>query len=156
MSEKNAWSTFIWYGGLVNMATALGETGLTKLFAESVAGYTTGMKWMAALAILVLIYFYAHYVFASITAHALAMYVPFVLVTLTAGAPAGLAVLCLTYFATLSASLTHFGTTPGPIYFGTGYAKQGTWWKIGLVASLINIAIWATIGAGWWRLLGWW
>jgi DASS family divalent anion:Na+ symporter len=65
-------------------------------------------------------------------------------------------VLCLTYFATLSASLTHFGTTPGPIYFGTGYAKQGTWWKIGLVASLINIAIWATIGAGWWRLLGWW
>lgn len=156
MGERNAWSTFIWYGGLVNMATALGETGLTKLFAESVAGYTTGMKWMAALAILVLIYFYAHYVFASITAHALAMYVPFLLVTLTAGAPAGLAVLCLTYFATLSASLTHFGTTPGPIYFGTGYAKQGTWWKIGLVASLVNILVWGTFGVGWWKMLGWW
>ncbi|HTH52251.1 MAG TPA: DASS family sodium-coupled anion symporter [Pyrinomonadaceae bacterium] len=156
MGERNAWSTFIWYGGLVNMATALGETGLTKLFAQSMAGYTTGMKWMMALAILVLIYFYAHYVFASITAHALAMYVPFLLVILAAGAPAGLAVLALTYFATLSASLTHFGTTPGPVYFGTGYAKQGTWWKIGLMASFVNILVWATIGVAWWKLLGWW
>ncbi|MBV9215084.1 MAG: DASS family sodium-coupled anion symporter [Acidobacteria bacterium] len=156
MGEKNAWSTFIWYGGLVNMAAALGDTGVTKLFAESVAGYTTGMTWMAALAVLLLVYFYAHYLFASVTAHALAMYVPFLLVTLTAGAPAGLAVLFLSYFATLSASLTHFGTTPGPIYFGTGYAKQGRWWTIGLMASIVNLAVWSTVGLGWWKLLGWW
>jgi DASS family divalent anion:Na+ symporter len=156
MGEKNAWSTFIWYGGLVNMATALGESGLPKLFAESVAQRTGGMTWMAALAILLLIYFYVHYLFASVTAHALAMYVPFLLVTIAAGAPAGLAVLFLTYFATLSASLTHFGTTPGPIYFGTGYAKQGTWWKIGLITSVINIAVWSTVGLAWWKLLGWW
>jgi DASS family divalent anion:Na+ symporter len=156
MGEKNAWSTFIWYGGLVNMATALGETGLTKLFASSVAGYTSGMTWMAALAVILVIYFYAHYAFASITAHALAMYVPFVVVTMAAGAPAGLAVLFLNYFSTLSASLTHYGTTPGPIYFGTGYARQGTWWTIGLIASIVNIAVWSTIGLGWWKILGWW
>ncbi|MBV9242405.1 MAG: DASS family sodium-coupled anion symporter [Acidobacteria bacterium] len=156
MGERNAWSTFIWYGGLVNMATALGETGLTKLFATSVASYTTGMTWALALAILLFVYFYSHYLFASITAHALAMYSAFAIVTLTAGTPGGLAVLFLTYFATLSASLTHFGTTPGPIYFGTGYAKQGTWWKIGFITSIINITVWSTIGLGWWKLLGWW
>ncbi|MFL6374829.1 MAG: DASS family sodium-coupled anion symporter [Pyrinomonadaceae bacterium] len=156
MGEKNAWSTFIWYGGLVNMATALGETGLTKLFAETVAARTTAMTWVAALAVLIVVYFYAHYVFASVTAHALAMYAPFLIVTITAGAPAGLAVLLLNYFSTLSASLTHYGTTPGPIYFGTGYAKQGTWWKIGFLTSVINIAIWSTVGIAWWKLLGWW
>jgi len=156
MGERSAWSTFIWYGGLVNMATALGETGLTKLFAASVASYTSGMSWIAALVVLLLVYFYAHYLFASVTAHALAMYVPFLAVTLTAGAPVGLTILFLNYFSTLSASLTHFGTTPGPIYFGTGYAKQSTWWKIGLAASVINITIWSTIGLGWWKLLGWW
>jgi DASS family divalent anion:Na+ symporter len=156
MGERNAWSTFIWYGGLVNMATALSETGLTKLFAETLAGRTNAMTWMAALAILVVVYFYAHYLFASITAHALAMYVPFLIVTITAGAPAGLAVLFLTFFATLSASLTHFGTTPGPIYFGTGYAKQATWWKIGFITSIINITVWSTVGLAWWKLLGWW
>jgi DASS family divalent anion:Na+ symporter len=114
------------------------------------------MTWMAALAVILVIYFYAHYAFASITAHALAMYVPFVVVTMAAGAPAGLAVLFLNYFSTLSASLTHYGTTPGPIYFGTGYAKQGTWWTIGLIASVVNIAVWSTIGLGWWKILGWW
>jgi DASS family divalent anion:Na+ symporter len=156
MGEKNAWSTFIWYGGLVNMATAIGESGLTKLFANAVASHTTGMTWMAALAILLLIYFYSHYLFASITAHVLAMFVPFLVVTLAAGAPAGLSVLFLTYFSTLNASLTHYGTTPGPIYFGLGYVKQGNWWAIGLIASTINIAVWSTIGLAWWKLLGWW
>lgn len=156
MSDSNAWSTFIWYGGLVNMATMLGETGLTKLFAERSAGLTGGMTWAAALALLLVIYFYSHYFFASITAHVLAMYVPFLVVTLAAGAPAGLAVLCLNYFSTLNASLTHYGTTPGPIYYGLGYVKQGVWWRIGLIASLVNILIWSTVGLGWWKLLGWW
>lgn len=154
--DSNAWSTFIWYGGLVNMASALGETGLTKLFAERSAAFTGGMAWMAALGILLLIYFYSHYFFASITAHVLAMYVPFLAVTLTAGAPAGLAVLCLNYFSTLNASLTHFGTTPGPIYFGLGYVKQGVWWRIGLIASVLNIIIWSTVGLAWWKVIGWW
>lgn len=156
MGERNAWSTFVWYGGLVNMATAVGETGLTKLFAGSVAGWTTGMMWATALAAIVLIYFYSHYFFASITAHVLAMFVPFLAVTIAAGAPAGLAVLSLAYFSNLNAGLTHFGTTPGPIYFGTGYVKQSAWWKTGLIASIINIAIWSGIGLLWWKLLGWW
>lgn len=156
MGDKNAWSTFIWYGGLVNMATALGETGLTKIFASSIASHMTGMTWVVALTVLLLVYFYAHYLFASVTAHALAMYVPFLVVIVAAGAPAGLAILFLNYFSTLSASLTHFGTTPGPIYFGTGYAKQGTWWTIGLIASVLNIIIWSTVGLGWWKILGWW
>ena len=69
ITEKAAWAVFIWYGGLVRMAEALGQTGLTKKFAEAAAGLTTGWKWWIALASLLLIYFYAHYVFASITAH---------------------------------------------------------------------------------------
>ncbi|MDM7923011.1 MAG: DASS family sodium-coupled anion symporter [Pyrinomonadaceae bacterium] len=156
MGEKNAWSVFIWYGGLVNMATELGNTGLTKIFAEYMGAYTGGMSWVAALAILSLVYFYTHYFFASITGHVLAMFVPFLAVTVTAGAPAGLAVLVLAYFSNLNAGLTHYGTTPAPIYFGTGYVAQSHWWKIGFVAAAANIIIWATAGPIWWRLLGWW
>lgn len=156
MGETNAWSVFIWYGGLVNMATAIGETGLPKLFAGAMAGYTAGMSWMLALSILVLVYFYTHYFFASITGHVLAMFVPFLAVTIGAGAPAGLTVLLLTYFSNLNAGLTHYGTTPGPIYFGTGYVKQKEWWTIGLIASVLNILIWSTVGLIWWKILGWW
>jgi len=156
MCESNAWSVFLWYGGLVNMAMVLGESGLTKLFAESVAGYTSGMSWGLALVTLALIFFYVHYFFASITSHVLAMYIPFIAVTTAAGAPVGLTVLLLAYFANLDAGLTHFGTTPGPIYFGTGYVKQKRWWTIGFIAAIINIVIWGTIGPVWWKALGWW
>lgn len=154
--ETHAWEVFIWYGGLVMMASALGETSIPKLFAERVAGVTGGWQWPAALAVLALVYFYAHYGFASITAHVTAMFIPFLAVTVAVGAPAGLTVLLLTYFSNLSAGLTHYGTTPAPVYFGTGYVKQKTWWTIGLIASILNIAIWSTAGILWWKALGWW
>jgi DASS family divalent anion:Na+ symporter len=156
MSERAAWDVFVWYGGLVRMAEALGETGITKRFAEVTAGMTVGWAWWAALAALLLVYFYAHYGFASITAHATAMYTPFLVVTIAAGAPPALAVLGLAYFSNLSAGLTHYGTTPAPIYFGAHYVTQKEWWKIGFVVSLIVIPVWAALGFSWWKVLGWW
>jgi DASS family divalent anion:Na+ symporter len=156
IAERGAWDVFIWYGGLVRMAEALGETGITKRFAEFAASFTAGWTWWAALAGLLLVYFYAHYGFASITAHVTAMYIPFLIVILAAGAPPYLAVLSLAYFSNLDASLTHYGTTPAPIWFGAGYVKQRTWWWLGLVVSVTNILIWVMVGFAWWKLLRWW
>lgn len=156
ISEHAAWDVFIWYGGLVRMAEALGETGITKRFAESAAGLAAGWIWWAALALLLVVYFYAHYGFASITAHVTAMYIPFLTVILAAGAPPHLAVLSLAYFSNLDASLTHFGTTPAPIYFGADYVTQRKWWWLGLLASLVNIPIWVIFGFAWWKLLKLW
>ena len=154
--ETPAWEVFIWYGGLLQMAKSLGESGIPKIFAESVASYTNGWNWMLALAFLLLIYFYAHYAFASITAHVTAMLIPFLAVTIAVGAPVGITVLLLAYLSNLSAGLTHYGTTPAPIYFGTGYVKQKKWWTIGLIASVLNILIWSCVGMLWWKVLGWW
>jgi DASS family divalent anion:Na+ symporter len=156
LAERGAWDIFIWYGGLVRMAEALGETGLTKRFAQTAAGFTAGWKWWAALAVLLLVYFYAHYAFASITAHATAMYTPFLAVILAAGAPPLVAVLLLAYSSNLMASLTNYGTTPAPIYFGAGYVKQLAWWRLGFLVSLPNLLIWAFLGLAWWKFLGWW
>lgn len=156
ITERGAWDVFIWYGGLVRMAEALGETGITKRFAETAASFTSGWSWGAALALLLLVYFYAHYGFASITAHVTAMYIPFLTVILAAGAPPYLAVLSLAYFSNLDASLTHYGTTPAPIYFGAGYVGQRTWWKLGLIASMVTIPIWVIFGFTWWKLLQLW
>ena len=33
LGDRAAWDTFIWYGGLINMAEALGDTGVTRQFA---------------------------------------------------------------------------------------------------------------------------
>jgi divalent anion:Na+ symporter, DASS family len=156
INEREAWSVFIWYGGLVRMAEALGQTGITKRFAESAAALTLGWKWWVALAVLLLIYFYAHYAFASITAHATAMYTPFLLVILAAGTPPWLAVLSLAYFSNLGAAVTHYGTTASPIYFGAGYVSQKTWWLLGLAVSVLTITVWTVVGFSWWKVLRLW
>jgi len=155
-SERGGWDVFIWYGGLVQLAGALAQTGITERFAQATASFTTGWPWWAALLGLLLVYFYAHYGFASITAHATAMYTPFLAVMLAAGAPAGIAVLSLAYCSNLMAGLTHYGTTPGPIYFGAGYVSQATWWRIGLIGSVASLAIWMTVGVAWWKVIGLW
>jgi DASS family divalent anion:Na+ symporter len=155
-TEHAAWEVFIWYGGMVRLAEALGETGLTQRFAQAAATFTGGWPWGLALAALLLLYFYSHYGFASITAHATAMFKPFLLVILAAGTPAWLGILLLAYGSNLMAGLTHYGTTPGPIYFGAGYVPQWTWWRLGFIASVLNLVVWTVVGCAWWRLLGWW
>lgn len=156
ISERGAWDVFLWYGGLVRMGEALGQTDLTRRFAEAAQTMTTGWPWWGALVLLGLVYFYAHYGFASITAHATAMYMPFLIVILAAGAPALLAAPLLAYLSNLMAGLTHYGTTPAPIYFGAGYVMQTIWWRLGAVASFVNLLIWFGLGPIWWRVLGWW
>ncbi|MDT4966558.1 MAG: divalent anion:Na+ symporter, family [Acidobacteriota bacterium] len=156
LAERGAWDVFIWYGGLVRMAEALGETGMTDRFANSVGFMTLGLKWWAAFAIVLLIYYYVHYGFASITAHVSALFIPFLAVIVKTGVPPVLAVLSLAYFSNLCASLTNYGTTSAPIWFGAGYVKQRTWWWLGLIVSVPNIMIWTVVGFLWWKVLGWW
>lgn len=156
VSERGAWDVFLWYGGLVRMAEAIGRSGITERFAQSAAGVTEGWVWGAALAALILIYFYAHYGFASITAHATAMFTPFVVVLIAAGTPPLLAAVTLAYASNLSAALTHYGTTTAPIYFGANYITQRDWWRLGFFVSLGTLGIWSTVGLVWWKVLGWW
>jgi DASS family divalent anion:Na+ symporter len=156
LGERSAWDTFIWYGAIYQMARGLGEAGISQVFARSVAGLTSGAVWWAALLILLAVYLYAHYGFATITAHVSALYVPFIIVILAAGAPVYLAVLPMSYLSTLGSSLTHYGTTTSPIYYGAGYLDQGAWWRIGLLAATVNAIVWMAAGFLWWKILGWW
>jgi DASS family divalent anion:Na+ symporter len=155
-NEKAAWDIFVWYGGLLMMGKALGEAGVTREFARSVGAQFGGMGWPALFAIALLIYFYAHYGFASITAHILAMYTPFLAVLLARDAPPGLVVFAFACFTNLAAGLTNYGTTPSPMFFAHEYVSLGRWWKVGAVVSVVNIAVWSTVGFGWWKLIGLW
>jgi DASS family divalent anion:Na+ symporter len=154
--EHAGWAVFIWYGGLIRLGTALNDTGVPKAFAEGVAGMFPGLGWAGLLALALVVYFYAHYAFASITTHILAMFPAFLAVLAAKGAPLGLAVFAFAIFANLAASLTHYGTTPGPIIFAHGYVARGKWWQVGFLVSLINLAIWSTAGFAWWKLIGVW
>ncbi len=155
-SERAAWDIFVWYGGLIRLSLALNEAGVTKAFAQGVGNKFSNFGWVGLFLIALLIYFYAHYAFASITAHLLSMYPPFLAVLLAKGAPIGMMVFAFACFANFSAGLTNYGTTPTPIFFAQGYVSLKKWWQIGFIISLVNLAIWMTIGFGWWKLIGIW
>lgn len=154
--ERAAWDVFVWYGGMLQMGDLLNRTGSTRVLAENVAGLFAGIPWVVVFIGILIIYFYAHYFFASITAHLLAMFPPFVAVMIGIGVPPQLAVYSLLCTANLTAGLTHYGTTTGPILFGVGYVSRGDWWKVGFFTSIANIVIWLTAGAAWWKWLGFW
>ena len=87
LAERAGWDALIWFGGLVGMAAMLSSLGLIPWFAKFVAGHINGWPWLPVLGILTLVYMYSHYLFASLTAHTTAFFVPFLTVAVAAGAP---------------------------------------------------------------------
>tara|TARA_B100000749_G_scaffold209565_1_gene164516 strand:- start:109 stop:732 length:624 start_codon:yes stop_codon:yes gene_type:complete len=156
LKERSAWDTFIWFAVLVMMASQLGELGLLDWFSDRVSGVLAGGHWLTAFLSLTLIYFYSHYFFASNTAHVSAMYAPFLALALAVGTPPLLAALVLAFFSNLFASMTHYGTAPAPILYGSGNVPLATWWKLGALISVVNITIWLGAGSLWWKFLGLW
>lgn len=154
--EKSGWDTMIWMGSLICLAGFLNKLGLVPWFAKQVSGSLVGMPWQYAFIIVVLVYTYAHYAFASLTAHIAAMFSAFMAVAVAVGTPPYLAALALFYASSISQSITHYAAGPAPIYFGAGYVSQGRWWKLGFIVSVVNLIIWIGLGSIWWKIIGLW
>jgi len=160
LSEKSAWDTLIWFGALIMMAEQLNKQGVITWFSEGMKGaiLASGMGWPAAAAILVAVFVFSHYLFASTTAHISAMMLAF----LTVGVlliPPGYVVPFMLLMAAGSAimmTLTHYATGTSPIIFGSGFVTMGTWWRVGFVMCLVNLLIFALVGTVWWKVLGFW
>jgi DASS family divalent anion:Na+ symporter len=156
LAEKGAWDALMWFGGLIMLAGQLDRAGLPKAFAGTAAGFVNGWPWWWALAALLVVYLYSHYAFASLVAHATAMFPAFFAVAIGLGAPPLLTALAFGFFSSLNAAITHYGTGPAPIVFGAGYLTQGQWWRIGFLISLVHLAIWLPVGFLWWKVIGLW
>lgn len=153
LGVKSAFDTFIWFGAFIAMADAMSNLGLTTWFSNIAAGYLGNLHWTFGLLTVVLVYFYAHYFFASATAHIGALYLPFLMTALKLGAPPLIAALLLGYASNLFGGLTHYGFGSAPILFGAGFSNLKQWWKIGFCVSVINLVIWIGIGGLWWSWL---
>lgn len=156
ITEKGAWDTLFWMGGLMSLAGGLNKSGAIKWAAGVIGKSMTGVDGMTALAILCVIYMYAHYLFASMSAHVAAMYAAFAAVAVACGAPAGLTAMSLAVITGIMGSLTHYATGTAPIFFGAGYLSQNEWWKIGFIVSVLSMIIFLGIGPIWWKMIGMW
>jgi len=158
LKEKSAWDTVVWFSALVMMATYLNKLGLVDWFSSVVGNNIEqlGFGWAISVTILVGVYFYAHYFFASTTAHITAMFAAFYAAGLALGAPPLYLGLLLAGASSLMMSLTHYATGTSPIIFGSGYVSMKDWWVMGFIMSIINLSVWGIIGGLWWKVLGYW
>ena len=159
LKEKSAWDTIVWFSALVMMATYLNKLGLIGWLSKAIETGIGGLgfeHWFPACSLLLLAYLYAHYMFASTTAHITVMFGAFYGAGLALGAPPFLFALLMAAASNIMMTLTHYATGTSPVVFGSGYTTLAEWWKAGFVMSLVLIAVWVLVGAGWWKLLGYW
>jgi divalent anion:Na+ symporter, DASS family len=158
LKEKSAWDTIVWFSALVMMATFLNKLGLIGWFSSSIERGigSLGLGWAGAAALLLLAYLYAHYLFASTTAHITAMFAAFYGAGIALGAPALPFALLMAAASNIMMTLTHYATGTSPVIFGSGYTTLGEWWAAGFAMSLVLILVWLLVGGAWWKLLGYW
>ncbi|RFM26387.1 anion permease [Deminuibacter soli] len=155
-AEKGAWDTIVWFSSLVMMGSYLNSLGFIGWFGNLIGAQISHLSWQVAFPLIILVYSYCHYMFASATAQAAAMYGVFLAVGVSVGVPGTMLAIFLGACATLMGSLTHYGHGPAPIFFGSTYVDMKDWWKHGFFISVLFLAIWFGIGGLWWKVLGLW
>src|SRR5262249_36010616 len=151
----NAWNTLAWFATLVALADGLNRVGFVKWFADGIATYMSGFSVLTALVVLLLINFFAHYMFASVTAHVTAMIPVFL-----AGGPAvpnmnmpQLALLLCLQLGIMGI-ITPYGTGPSPVYYGSGYLPAADYWRLGAIFGLIFLIVFMALSVPWVLLRG--
>ena len=115
-----------------------------------------GLSWQLSFGILVLLYFYSHYFFASGAAHIGAMFTAFLSVASALGTPPLFGAMVLAFFSNLMGGLTHYGIGSAPVFYGANYVPLAKWWGYGFLISVVNIIIWLGVGGVWWKFIGLW
>jgi anion transporter len=138
VAEKTAWEVFFYFTALLTLSSGLNEIGFIKWVAEGFAKPLGGMSATLAMVVLVSLFFWIHYFFSSITAHAAAM-LPVVLAVGMAipGVSVPTLTLLCCYSLGLMGVISPYATGPAPIYYGSGFIDRRAFWKYGFIFGII-------------------
>ena len=150
LANKQAWNTLAWFATLVALADGLNRVGFVKWFATAIAGHMSGFSPTLAMVVLVVVFFFTHYMFASITAHVTALLPVMLTVGSTVqGLPMQQFTMLLLLTLGLIGILTPYATGPSPVYYGSGYIPSGKFWQLGAIFGVIFIVALLVIGVPW-------
>lgn len=150
----SAWNTLVNLATLVVMANGLTRSGFIKWFAGTMSHHLSGFSPSATVVALVLVFYFSHYLFASLSAHTATM-MP-VILAVAMGLP-GLPMAELSMLLVLSIGimgvLTPYATGPGVIIYGCGYVKSKDYWRLGGIMGVLYISMLLLVG---WPLMKLW
>ncbi|CAJ1379713.1 unnamed protein product [Effrenium voratum] len=151
--EKGAWTTMTWFAILVSMSAMLNKLGIVKWLAASLSAKISaaGLSGCSAFLVLLVLYTFSHYAFASQVAHLSALYLPFIAMMVETGTPPMVAIFSLAFASNIFGSMTPYSSAQAPVFFGGGYVSQRDWYRLGLIFILFNLIVWVGVGAVWWK-----
>jgi L-tartrate/succinate antiporter len=150
LANRQAWNTLVWFATLVALAGGLAQVGFVAWFAQRMGGAVAGVSPTLALVALVVVFYLAHYVFASVTAHVTAL-LP-VMLTVGAAIP-GMDMKALTLSLCLTLGimgiLTPYATGPSPVYYGSGFLPSKDYWRLGAIFGVVFLLVFLVVGIPW-------
>ena len=146
-ANKQAWATLVWFATLITLADGLNRTGFVSWFASSVASNVGGFSPRTGMIVLVSVYFFSHYIFASTTAHTTAMLPVMLSVGATIpGMPVRTLTIMLVMCGGIMSILTPYAGGPNPVYYGSGYLPARDFWRLGAIFGVIFFCAWLLFG----------
>lgn len=142
-----AWTTITLLATLVTMAGGLGRVGFIKWFGDYTAHHVGGYDPTVMVMLLIAVYFFSHYMFASLTAHTSAMFPPM----LAAGmgipsVPADKLALGMALCTGIMGIITPYATGAALPYYNSGYIRPAVFWGLGGLLGLVFLASLLFIG----------
>ena len=152
--HKRAWTTFAWLGALIALCDGLNHVGFVQWFAEGIAPHMGSISPRAAMVVLLVIFFVAHYVFASVDAYTTAL-LPVILLTGAAipGMPVKELALLLCMELGIMGIITPFADAASPIYANSGYLPTRDYWRLGAIFGAIFLVFFLAISMPWASLI---
>ena len=155
IGHSQAWNILIWFATLVTLAGGLAETKFLDWLVQSIAPTLQRFSPAVAAVSVVGVYFFLHYFFASITAHAASLLPVFIAMAVTIpGLSTKEWALLLSYPLGLMGILTTYTAGHNPIYYGSGYISRQAFWVLGLVLGVFFLATYLIITVPWLNYLG--
>ncbi|MCF0154538.1 MAG: DASS family sodium-coupled anion symporter [Veillonella sp.] len=155
LESKGAWNTFIWFGGIIGLSSALSKAKFFEWLAQFMSAHLDfGSNAVVALVIIGALSILVRYLFASGSAYVVAMLPVFLTVGKVAGVEPMALALVLAATNAYGGMVTHYGGAAGPIIFGAGYNGIGKWWTTGGILAVVSFIVTIVVGYAWWSVTG--
>jgi L-tartrate/succinate antiporter len=147
VGNKSAWNVLFWFATLVVLADGLNRVGFAGWLGRGASGMLADQSPLVVMVSLVVVFFVMHYMFASITAHTMAVFPVFYAVgTAVPGVSPVTFGLMLGFTLGIMGVLTPYATGPAPVYYGSGFIRPRDFWKLGFIFGTIFLAALLLIG----------
>ncbi len=155
-ANKSAWSTLIWYAGIIGISGALTKSGFFLWMGKTIQANMdmTGFNPYLVLFVILFLNIALRYLFASMAAYVVAIVPILLMLGLAANAPVMPLCFIICFSSVPGGMVTQYGGALGPVLFGTGYVDQASWWKCGALGAILNMILYMTAGLMAWKVMG--